>query len=282
MKTLSRIYAEEKMLKINSVLKVFLPIIFLLFSWSCDGKRHDNQSEVSVEFRWESFNQKYGNCDSLDQNCLRVFIEYPRFTSKKTICSDSLNHYIDQIILHPIFAGQPVKSPEDIFQQLELEFIKFQKKFPEYPTEWELLRKVDILYNRHQIVSLSFNEYIYTGGAHPGSTRLLRSFDLKTGERMTLTDLLFKENIDTFLQSAENKFRQQKGLLTDHDLAEAGYWFPGNRFQLNDNFALTENGIIFYYNPYEIAPYALGATELLLPFNEIQKFLRDKTLIPKG
>jgi hypothetical protein len=34
---------------------------------------------------------------------------------------------------------------------------------------------------------------------------------------------------------------------------------------LNDNFALTATGIVFYYNPYEIAAYAAGPTLLELP-----------------
>ena len=273
------ISAGRKLFEMNNVLKIFIPIIFLVLSWSCESDRRSAESKGSANYRWETFNKKYGGCDSLDQNCLRVFIEYPLFESDKANRHDSLNSFITKIILHPVFAGQTVRIPEDIFEQMLMEFRKFQGEFPQYPAEWELFRKVEILFNRHQIVSINFNEYMYTGGAHAGYTRLLRSFDLKTGKILSLSDFLFTEAQDSFLLSAESKFRQQKGLPKEHDLSLAGYWFPGNRFQLNDNFAFTEKGIVFYYNPYEIAPYAMGATELLLPIDEIQNFLRDKSLI---
>jgi hypothetical protein len=46
---------------------------------------------------------------------------------------------------------------------------------------------------------------------------------------------------------------------------------------LNDNFAVAKRGIIFYFNSYEIAPYAMGPTELLIPYAKLSgiiSFLR--------
>ena len=33
--------------------------------------------------------------------------------------------------------------------------------------------------------------------------------------------------------------------------------------------------ITFVYNPYEIAPYALGSTELVLPYSQLNKILNN-------
>ena len=40
-----------------------------------------------------------------------------------------------------------------------------------------------------------------------------------------------------------------------------------------ENFILGDETITFVYNPYEIAPYALGSTELTLPYSQLSKIL---------
>ena len=42
-----------------------------------------------------------------------------------------------------------------------------------------------------------------------------------------------------------------------------------------DNFLLKEEGILYYYNVYEIAPYALGATQLTISYSDLDDILRD-------
>ena len=45
--------------------------------------------------------------------------------------------------------------------------------------------------------------------------------------------------------------------------------FAKNSIKMNDNFAVIAEGVLFYFNPYEIASYAAGPTELLIPFSEM-------------
>lgn len=60
---------------------------------------------------------------------------------------------------------------------------------------------------------------------------------------------------------------------------------PGTSSSSIDAFALTENfwigpkGLTFYYNPYEIAPWALGTTELLLTYREIRDLIKPDGLL---
>ncbi|MCB0300152.1 MAG: DUF3298 domain-containing protein, partial [Calditrichaeota bacterium] len=51
------------------------------------------------------------------------------------------------------------------------------------------------------------------------------------------------------------------------------FFFENNRFELNDNFRIGDNGLEFLFNPYEIAPYAFGAMTLELPYSEIGDLL---------
>ena len=38
----------------------------------------------------------------------------------------------------------------------------------------------------------------------------------------------------------------------------------------NDNFYITEDGVTFIYNHYEIAPYAMGIIKITIPWNELE------------
>ena len=43
----------------------------------------------------------------------------------------------------------------------------------------------------------------------------------------------------------------------------------------SENFILGNETITFVYNPYEIAPYAVGSTELIIPFGDIKDLLKN-------
>ena len=42
------------------------------------------------------------------------------------------------------------------------------------------------------------------------------------------------------------------------------------------NFALCGDTLAFHYDPYEIAPYALGPTDFTLPLAAIREYLRPE------
>jgi hypothetical protein len=90
--------------------------------------------------------------------------------------------------------------------------------------------------------------------------------------------------LDNFLKPDYNEqltllgnrvFRKTRELADTASLSESYFEFPENKFELNKNYGFTKNGIIFYYNNYEIAPYAAGPTELLIPYSDLGGLIRD-------
>ena len=77
----------------------------------------------------------------------------------------------------------------------------------------------------------------------------------------------------------EEIFRQTNEIEPNKDLTEAGYWFDNNKFSVNKNFTVDENGMTFYYNNYEITAYAFGPTELFIPYNRINDLIKPEGLI---
>lgn len=76
-------------------------------------------------------------------------------------------------------------------------------------------------------------------------------------------------DMDALKQLAEKAFRQYHKLSVDANLDDAGFFFENGVFSLPANMALTENGLMLLYNPYEVAAYALGETRLFIPYAEI-------------
>ncbi|NJK82479.1 MAG: DUF3298 domain-containing protein [Saprospiraceae bacterium] len=47
---------------------------------------------------------------------------------------------------------------------------------------------------------------------------------------------------------------------------------------MNDNFALTSEGVAFMFNPYEIAPYAMGQQQFTIPYTALQAIAKPNSL----
>ncbi len=92
--------------------------------------------------------------------------------------------------------------------------------------------------------------------------------DLNSGNKVTLEDIFIAGYKPILNKIAEEEFRKLKELGEHEDLDEAGFWFDDNRFSINDNFAISDEGLTFYYNNYEITAYAYGPTELIIPLSK--------------
>jgi len=61
--------------------------------------------------------------------------------------------------------------------------------------------------------------------------------------------------------------------------SEAGFYFENDVFKLTANFAITKEGLKFLYNPYEIAPYALGQQEIIIPYAALGELIKPNSLL---
>jgi len=153
------------------------------------------------------------------------------------------------------------------------EFVNSQGDSLQFGQTWSLEVKTDVLRQSPKWVSVAHNFYVYSGGAHPNHATRYVNYDRATGHRLTLADLFQPDFEKTLTGIAGRHFRQQEGLKPGQSL-EKDYFFEEGKFRLNANFTLTEAGLKFLYNPYEIKPYAAGGTELEIPFSELEGILK--------
>ena len=113
----------------------------------------------------------------------------------------------------------------------------------------------------------------FTGGAHPSSFYTVLNFNPKTGEEIVLSDIL-KENYDIELTDILIKnLAKQLQVENIEGIREKGYLYQDCEMFVSNNFILDNEKIVFIYNKYEIAPYALGDIMINVTYDELKDLL---------
>lgn len=116
--------------------------------------------------------------------------------------------------------------------------------------------------------SYSIYRYGFTGGAHGIDSEEAIVFDLKSGKVITADDI--------FKSGWENTMSQ---LLSSHlkeayEDPEAYEMLFVKEIEPNGNFYVTEVGITYIYDRYEIGPYVVGITKVTVPWDELNEILK--------
>ena len=141
---------------------------------------------------------------------------------------------------------------------------------------WELETTADTVHVSPKSVTVKVETYAYTGGAHPNSNLSFYTFDRATGRMLTLEDMV--ADTTALLGVVESAFRHQQKLLPEVNLEDQGYFLRDGHFFLPANVGTSRKGLVFYYNPYEIAAYAVGPIQVTVPYEQLNGILKDDWL----
>jgi hypothetical protein len=214
------------------------------------------------------------SCDTPASPCATISLQFPEFTRAQTPgVKDSLNALVGRRVLRSFTSDTSAGSAELLMQEFLEGYNTTVLAFPGYHLRWIMRRQVSIVSDTAGVLSLAFFESSFTGGAHPNALLIYATVDLRSGRILSLADIVREGKEEDLTMLAESLFRRTRLLEREDDLEEAGYWFPDGRFRLNENFAFREDGLVFYFNSYEIAPYASGPTELVLPYDSLRGIL---------
>ena len=257
-------------------------IIFLLFILTtltaCDRSLDffGTNTHGLISYEMISFSRQDGDCigdpsiTENNQRCVKINLRYPEIEDTPVLdMREQLNDKIKAIILA---SSTDEKTPDSIEQMAYLFMQNYKKETVDHPANWHLKKEVEVLINTSQIISFAINESGYMGGAHGFYNRSFLNIDLDIMQEIKLLDVLLPSYEAELNVTGEKIFRQVRKVDFGAELEKSGYWFE-NGFALNDNFAVTSAGLLFYFNVYDIAPYAVGATEVLIPYSDIQNLI---------
>jgi len=207
---------------------------------------------------------------------LEMSLLLPQGDMEKAV-SDSVTAFIYSEFFSDAIPGQ---NPDHLLSTIKDIYFKNYKSANEdiyqegtASFNWEKIKEVRILHNEHDILSIENYDYGFTGGAHGLSFSKFKVVDLKDGHRIVL-DEIFRDGYrndlrDIIHQEARNLYNLER----NQSLADAGFY--NDYIDPSDNFYLTKDGIGFYYNQYEVAPFAMGPVDIFVNYNKIKRILRS-------
>jgi hypothetical protein len=117
-----------------------------------------------------------------------------------------------------------------------------------------------VKYNQSGLLSIVFMDYLYSGGAHGGTVQSSYTFDLKTGKEYEIKDL-FKDGSDYIsIISSEVKKQMQEREMTV-------LLAPFDSIKADQDYYLSNNTVVVYFQQYEYLPYAYGIPEFAVDFS---------------
>ena len=259
------------------LMKIIIILFVVLGLFSCSSKTEN----VKVDFLNKDTTFVYGTCESDSIGCVVIELSYIKLSGQsKSKFADSLNKAINQFLFASPFTEDTNYSFETLKNSMINDFENIKSEFQMTGVRYSYERNISVALDTNDIFTLAFGGSDYFGGAHPNSFFGYTNFNKKTGSEIQLSELLipnFDEELDKI---GEKIFRNEKDLRSEEDLTEAGYWFEDGKFALNRNYLITPKSLIFIYNPYEIASYAEGFTEIEIGYDQIKSLIKKDGMLP--
>jgi len=111
----------------------------------------------------------------------------------------------------------------------------------------------------------------YMGGAHGIRSMKYYVLDLDSLALVTINDLFGNYHDDRIKTIIYDELRKYSNLAAGQPLTEGGFY--SNEPELTENFYVTEQGLGLYWNPIEIAPYVMGAIDIVVPWRDIRPLM---------
>ncbi|UIR57662.1 DUF3298 and DUF4163 domain-containing protein [Sphingobacterium sp. SRCM116780] len=230
--------------------------------------------------------QKVVNADTLHYE-MKELHEYSRFFVKEgqkidtTYFKAQYPQFKDTVINNLLQTSINLEGDSQMVTSAK----RFVNAYDEYVEEnngnstatWFRDLQAKVYQNTSKFISIETSQTEYTGGAHGDHFTLFSHFDTHTDQKITLNDIVNKENQKELIKIAERYFRKLEK-LSDTESLNDKFFFEAGNFTLADNFALNKDGLLFYYNVYEIKSYAEGNTALKVPYKDIKHLISAKGL----
>ena len=126
-----------------------------------------------------------------------------------------------------------------------------------------------LAYHDSELVSISYDVYSYTGGAHGMEYVRSLNMGLASGRVYALSDILTRQAIDPIVGFVKNALTAQNRY--DEDFFK--FWLE-NIKSVDDLAAFTfdAKGITLHFAPYAVGPYAMGPSDVSIPWTFLKPY----------
>ena len=283
----------------------------LLFAASCQGTKAplatktfeytDTTDHASLTFLAELPTAKRGAGAAIREDLLKVVVDgqlgsmfqyesgrsFPAYEGDMRDLKAVMDYYWEEsLALIDSYSEEDARMREEaIMESEEMDEEEKAIMIADAPG-WEYDFQLTMDEDNPRYVVFSSEDYVYMGGAHGGVTgKGSLTFDKKTGRRIehvidpdcteAIQPLLEKGLCSYFVEGGEEVSPQE---LREWLFIEEGGDIP---LPVWEPFP-SEEGIVFTYQQYEIAAYAFGMPNFVVPFDEIRPFLTPEAVALLG
>ncbi|MCH5175833.1 MAG: DUF3298 domain-containing protein [Prevotellaceae bacterium] len=250
----------------------------LLLATSCDSNKKWNDIEFYEVNKSEQFTEDYEYDDDdefadfhddsereFDVSVDMQFMQSGNGISEE-VCQRINAQLIDKLLNQ---SGEQVADDavEKYIKEMENQFRK-DKLVREYVDHLEGTAE----YGFENVINYRLTQTVFAGGAHPSTTTTILRFNAMTGDFISLDNVFPSANHDALIDLLTAKLMKDNGVDSMEGLHEIGYLEFMDMF-VTPNFALRKDSIEFYYNEYDIAPYAYGPSTICLDYATVEPLM---------
>lgn len=190
------------------------------------------------------------NTVTLEQNAdwATIIAEYPEFGLEK----------IDAFMKSHV---------EVVYEERKARHESMAKEVAEYGIPHDYTYTIDDVFVTNSFVSVTFIDYAFEGGVHGNYMVRPINLDMKTLEEIKIQDIIKSEQqLAGVTQYISNKLEQRGGLFEDRveEIASPNWDHVST-------FRMTEDSIVFIYQPYEVGSFADGVIEVEVSIEELRE-----------
>lgn len=177
-----------------------------------------------------------------------------------------------------------IENYKEEYKSLSNDFYSDKNRLPKGETPmwyWYYMNNTNkIMFQNDSLLSYAVEYSDYTGGAH-GSYRITyTNVDLAELVTVSEEDIFVPNYHKPLTEIIVNRLMTQNKVTSPDSLINIGF-FDINDIVPNNNFWLSDKGIHYSYNQYEIAPYAMGVIDVFIPYEDLTALIKPNSLIDR-
>lgn len=274
--------AEDSANNMKKLLIFVLVVIILLVGGFFAYKYYGSSQLKPVAQQKQNSQTLKENAISLKQyskaDNYTISISYPEFSGiNNTAVQNKINSDIKNYILN--LFDQDKKSAKE-----NCNFSNLPGGAPDWQCEYDLgSDSFDTAGGK--ILSIKFEYYQFTGGAHGGTEVEFLNYNLATGEKINWQNVFKKDS--NYLQLVadyskadltKNLLQSKDGQLSDSDWIQTGT-DPKTKENYTTNIGFTNGGLDVVFGQYQVAPYSTGMPEVVIPYSQLKNVLDPNGLL---
>jgi hypothetical protein len=156
---------------------------------------------------------------------------------------------------------------DSAYTRFEEMYEQDRKDVPEIAMGYSTQISCAVSYSNKKVVTVQMEGYSFTGGAHGNPFGSITSYDCSQGGKpLEIKD--FVQDTNAVRPLLEVAYKLSKGLKATDALTDVTY-SEMTQLPMPANVGVAAEGIRFYYNAYEVAPYAVGPADIVLPWETL-------------